>query len=90
MKDENSDKIDEYEPPSYAKALGAVIHVYLSSLGEFDTELYLGSPMQGPLLVLFLALSFFMCIHMLNMLIAIMGDSFDKNNQEKKVRKRIF
>lgn len=31
-----------------------------------------------------------MCIHMLNMLIAIMGDSFDKNNQEKKVRKRIF
>lgn len=30
-----------------------------------------------------------MCIHMLNMLIAIMGNSFDKNNSEKEARKNI-
>ena len=30
-----------------------------------------------------------MCIHMLNMLVAIMGSSFEKNNQEKEARKNI-
>ena len=37
--------------------------------------------MEPILTILFLLLSFFMCIHLLNMLIAIMGQSFDRNNE---------
>lgn len=80
LKDEDPGKSVDYNIPPYATALGAVIHVYISSLGEFDIDSYLDSPMEVPLLILFLGLSFFMCIHMLNMLIAIMGDSFERNN----------
>ena len=45
--------------------------------------------MEPVLIILFLALSFFMCIHMLNMLIAIMGDSFSKNHEIAESKKRM-
>lgn len=45
LKDEDPTGAIDYEPPPYATALGAFIHVYLSSLGEFDIDSYLGSPM---------------------------------------------
>ena len=70
---------DEELIPSYATYMGAINHVYTSSLGEFDTDSYYDNPMTPILIVLFLAMSFFMCIHLLNMLIAIMGDSFANN-----------
>lgn len=77
----NMEEGEEYEPPIYSSFMGAIDHVYLSSLGEFDTGSYYGDnmamkPMTPILLFLFLGLSFFMCIHLLNMLIAIMGESF--------------
>ena len=34
-------------------------------------------------------MSFFMCIHLLNMLIALMGDSFQKNNEMADTEKVI-
>ena len=51
----------------------------MSALGELDPSEYKDNPMEVVLLVLFLMISFIMCIHLLNMLIAIMGQSFDKN-----------
>ena len=41
------------------------------------------------LLILFIGLSFFMQILMLNMLIAIMGDTFNKINEIKESKKKI-
>ena len=69
--------------------IGAFDHVYLSSLGEFDTGSYYNNEMQPWLFILFMGLSFFMCIHLLNMLIAIMGDSFASNNEVKEAKKKI-
>lgn len=46
---------------------------YRISLGDFDTTDY-----TMPQIMLFLLSSFFMTLVMLNLLIAIMGDSFDR------------
>ena len=32
--------LKEYEPPRYSSFIGAIIHVYLSSLGEFEVDRY--------------------------------------------------
>lgn len=69
------------EAPSYSSLIGAAHHVYTSSLGEFDTEAYFDNDMSPVLALLFICLSFFMCIHLLNMLIAIMGESFSQNSK---------
>jgi hypothetical protein len=60
-------------------------------LGEFSTGDYLvpDNAMKPILVILFLLMSFFMCIHLLNMLIAIMGDSFTKNNEVAESKKRM-
>ena len=67
---------DEDLIPVYSTYTGALMHVYESSLGNYDTEYYMGNEMSPYLFTMFFAMSFFMCIHLLNMLIAIMGDSF--------------
>lgn len=69
------DKDDNTEI-KYSKFWGAIDHVYTSSLGEFDTDSYWETDMSPIAVILFLAMSFFMCIHLLNMLIAMMGESF--------------
>ena len=86
----------------YATYLGSFDHVYGSSLGDIDTEAYYastedcdidgescGTEMQPVLIVLFLFMSFFMTIHMLNMLIAIMGDSFGRQSEDGDSKKKI-
>ena len=78
--EESRDPSNTYTDPSYSTWLGAAHHVYTSSRGEFDTGDYFGNPMTPFVLILFLLLSFFMCIHLMNMLIAIMGESFSNNN----------
>lgn len=80
---------DEDLIPPYANMLGAVTHVYLASLGEFDVEFYFGHQMTVICMIVFLFLSFFMCIHMLNMLIAIMGEIFSNNNENKESKKKM-
>lgn len=77
------------EIPPYATWVDAAHHVYTSSLGEFDTGFYFNNPMSVWLIILFTCMSFFMCIHMLNMLIAIMGESFANNNIVAESKKRI-
>ena len=73
----------------YSTYLGAFDHVYLSSLGEFDTDLYMDNRMTPVLIILFTLMSFFMCIHLLNMLIAIMGDIFNNNQNNKEAKKKM-
>ena len=80
---------DDNLVPQYSTWLGSAQHVYLSALGEFDTEFYFNSDMTPWLIILFLGMSFFMCIHLLNMLIAIMGESFSHNNEIKESKKRM-
>ena len=80
---------DEDLIPGYSTYMGAINHVYLSSLGEFDTEIYFENDMTPILLPIFFLLSFFMCIHLLNMLIAIMGESFANNTNNKEANKKM-
>ena len=79
---------DEDLIPNYSTFLGACFHVYLASLGEFDTDFYFDNKMSPLLIMMFLGLSFFMCIHMLNMLIAIMGEIFSNNNENNEEDKK--
>lgn len=77
------------EFPSYSTYLGSFNHVYLSSLGEFNTDEYFDNSMTPVLVFLFLMMSFFMCIHLLNMLIAIMGDIFQNDQKNKEAKKKM-
>ena len=71
--------------PDYSKFHGALKHVYLLALGEFNLKDYeLGDGTDKLLLwILFVSASFFLLIHLLNMLIAIMGETFVKFNEIK-------
>lgn len=74
---------------SYSSMMGALQHGYMSALGELDVEDYANNAMTPVLSILFVLLSFFMCIHMLNMLIAIMGQSFDINAEVADSNRKI-
>ena len=65
--------------PSYFTFFGAFSHAYMSALGQLSILEYQNNDMEISLMMLFLLMSFSLCIHMLNMLIAIMGESFSKN-----------
>lgn len=71
---------DEDMIPDYTTIYGAFDHVFRSSLGDFDTGFYFQDDMKYILVVLFIMMTFLMTIHLLNMLIAIMGDSFANNS----------
>lgn len=74
---------------SYSSMMGALQHGYMSALGELDVDDYANNAMTPVLSILFVLLSFFMCIHMLNMLIAIMGQSFDINAEVADSNRKI-
>lgn len=82
------DNLEEDGEPSYHTFVGALQHVYLTALGEFGLDDYtLGDGSQEVVLwVLFISASFLLLIHLLNMLIAIMGESFAKNNETKSMQ----
>ena len=61
-----------------------VLNQYIVALGEFHTEAYLGNEYMPIVWLLFIMATFFTQITMLNMLIAIMGDTFDKVTENKK------
>jgi hypothetical protein len=72
--------------PIYFKIEGALQYVYLMSLGETgegdDNYIKGNNPSSQIILwVLFILLTFTVCIHLLNMLIAIMGETFTENNE---------
>lgn len=79
------------DQPMYAKnMIDSIYYTYLLSLGNFiledinkgDDNAY---PDQVLLTIVFVFASFFMLIHLLNMLIAIMGETFGANNETKDI-----
>ena len=77
---------DEIELPSYETWDGALQNIYLLGLGDFNTDDYgMGDGSSGWILwLLFITSSFILLIHLLNMLVAIMGETFAQNNEIKK------
>jgi hypothetical protein len=75
--------------PSYSRFRGAFIHVMQGSFGNFETDLYFDNPMSNYCVILYLCLTFFLCVHLLNMLIAIMGETFKNNSQVAEAKRRI-
>ena len=81
----------DYEPqpfPSYSTFPGAIRHVYLLALGEFNLEDYeYGNGGSFVVLwIMFALASFLLLLHLLNMLIAIMGETFAVNNEVKQMQ----
>ena len=76
--------------PSYTSMGGAIQYVYLLALGEFDVDGFDHGQDRGEnkfqkaiLNVYFLLATFLFVIHLLNMLIAIMGEAFNVNSEKK-------
>ena len=61
-----------------------LVNQYLMSLGDFYTINYLDHTFFPIVWILFIMATFFTQITMLNMLIAIMGDTFDKVTENQK------
>ena len=62
--------------------VNALIYVYKLCLGDFHTENFTGEN-QGIIWIVFFAGTFILQITFLNMLIAIMGDTFDMVMEQK-------
>jgi hypothetical protein len=56
----------------------SIVYVYLTSLGELDTDNYNEHPYYAMYWILFFASTILIQITLLNLLIAIMGDTFDR------------
>ena len=54
------------------------MYSYTNGLGDFDTDGYEGKDDETLLWVLFMCLSIFIFLVMLNLLLAIMGDTFER------------
>ena len=80
---------NEVSTPAYASFLGCIDHVLQSSLGGFDSSEYYNNPMTKFIYPLFVLMTFAECILLLNMLIAVMNDSFMKNNLVFDATKRM-
>ena len=70
------------EPNTFINSFSmSFIYSYRLSLGDFDTDAFGDSYNQITLWVLFIICSMFTAIIMLNMLVAIMGESFNRVNE---------
>jgi uncharacterized protein YhhL (DUF1145 family) len=86
MEDGDPFKVDG---PGYTTIVGSFKHVYLLALGEFNLDDYtIGNDYftTSLLWLLFILATFILLIHLLNMLIAIMGETFTDNNQVKHMQ----
>ena len=70
----------------------AFLNQYLLALGDFDTGNYTSHPHSNIIWFLFVVSSFFSLVVILNMLIAIMGDTFDavtENQQQASLAEKV-
>jgi hypothetical protein len=75
--------------PFYSTFGGSLGHVYLVALGEFGYmgDYPLGDAKQQTMLwLLFVVATFILMIHLLNMLVAIMGEAFARLNEVKDMQ----
>lgn len=81
----------EFSAP-YIGTFNAFVHVYRIGLGDFDNDAYVTELSDDSLrLSSYFYIFWFFCgfllqIHLLNMLIAIMGETFSKNNETKDIQ----
>ena len=81
------DSIEEDDYPGYDGFIPGLKYVYLTSLGENDNESFeVGENPKNIMIlwILYALLTFMVCIHLLNMLIAIMGETFGENKESEK------
>ena len=62
----------------------SLLYVYLTSVGEFSTDSFALGEDTGLLWAFFLMTTFFLSIVMLNMLIAMMGRSYEKISEKAR------
>ena len=74
-----------YEEQFENSFISAVLNQYLIALGEFGFDTYaLGTENSTLVWILFIFCTLFSQILILNMLIAIMGDTFDRVTEKRK------
>jgi len=61
------------------------LHIYRISLGDFDTDRYTAHPAAKWIWIYFFLATLLTQVMFLNMLIAIMGDTFSRVNNQKDV-----
>ena len=66
------------------RVLSTLLNQYMLSLGEFDTEAYQSDGEDIVVWTIFIATTFITQITFLNMLIAVMGDTFDRVSEVKE------
>jgi hypothetical protein len=73
--------------PDYDSSFKAFIHVYKIALGDFQNDMYYetGDKNWFTLTLLWAGCSALLAVHLMNMLIAIMGDTFTINNDTKHI-----
>jgi|AACY02.7.fsa_nt_gi hypothetical protein len=71
---------EEKESITYASGIGSISYIYSMLLGESDSEGFtVGISSQTPFLtIMFVITTFIIMIHLLNMLIAVMGNTFNE------------
>ena len=94
LDDDNEDKLkpifwNDVGSPKYSTALGAIDHVIQSVFAEFDTDSYFNNPMTKFIYPLFILMVFCECIILLNILIAVMNNSFSQNSVKAESITRI-
>ena len=81
-----SDYTSLYQDESGSSFWNAIVHIYLISLGEFSTDDYgnRGSLQKTVIWILFLSATFFIQITFMNMLIAIMSNTYSETMAKKQ------
>ena len=64
-------------------------HVYQNALGETDSDTYVDNEMTPVFIILFFLMILILTVHLLNMLIAIMRDTYKSNNEIAESKKKI-
>ena len=80
------------QPGSYAEekgfivsTLGQAMQQYLDAIGQYEFDDYSQRPLPTWCMIIFILSTFFVQITMLNMLIAIMGNTFDNVILKKEI-----
>jgi Ion transport protein len=71
------------EVTTYDGYLGTMASVYLNGLGDFSTDNFKGHPNEELVWIYFFILTVLITLVLLNLLIAIMGDTFDRVQEMK-------
>ena len=82
VNDEDGLVVDE---PFEKRYLNMLVNQYLLALGEFSMDGFEGQPQEACCYILFIMATFFTQLTMLNMLIAIMGDTYARVMDNKEL-----